>query len=412
MKTTNGIVDALVIGAGPAGVLVSTLLHRLGHRVQVVEQNHFPRFSIGESLLPQCMAFLAQADMLAAVSRQGYQFKNGAAFAKTGEYEAFDFTDKFSDGPGTTFQVPRAPFDQVLAQEAQRQGVLIRFGQRVESISRDQGISQVQVTDKDGNVDTIAARFVLDASGFGRVLPRLLGLEVPSDFPARKSVMTHIEDGIDDPAYDRHKILITVHPQHADVWFWLIPFSNGRCSVGVVGEVEFFKGYHCDDEQLLRQLIGEAGSLATLLRHARFDTPCRSHTGYAANVSRLFGEGFALLGNAGEFLDPVFSSGVTIAMKSATLAAEALDRQLRGEDVDWQAVYADPLKQGVDTFREFVTAWYDGRLQHVIFSRNKNPEIRRMISAVLAGYAWDESNPYVKEPGRLSTLAELCREHP
>jgi len=410
MNSLNGSVDVLIIGAGPSGSLASTLLTRFGYRVLVLEQSRFPRFSIGESLLPQCMAFMDEAGMLDAVESQGYQFKNGAAFSCGEAYDAFDFTDKFSAGPGTTFQVPRADFDWVLADEAQRQGVEIRFGHRVETVERDAGISRVRVYNQEGEGYSVEAGFVLDASGFGRVLPRLLGLEVPSEFPVRKSIMTHIEDGIVDPDYDRNKILITVHPQNRDVWFWLIPFGDGRCSVGVVARVEFYQRYEGSDEQILKQLIAESGWQASLLSNARFDTQVRTHTGYSANVSTLCGDGFALLGNAGEFLDPVFSSGVTIAMKSAVLAAQVLDAQLQGAEVDWQAAYAAPLMKGVDTFREFVTAWYDGRLQQVIFSRNKNPEVRRMISAILAGYAWDEANPYVREPGRLTTLAELCRD--
>ena len=128
-------------------------------------------------------------------------------------------------------------------------------------------------------------------------------------------------------------------------------------------------------------------------------------------MSALHGPGFALLGNAAEFLDPVFSSGVTIAMQSASLAADAVDRQLRGESVDWQAQFDEPLRYGVETFRAFVKAWYDGSLQDIIFHVQQEPAIRRHICAVLAGYAWDRANPYTgpHTSRRLATLAELCR---
>jgi flavin-dependent dehydrogenase len=124
----------------------------------------------------------------------------------------------------------------------------------------------------------------------------------------------------------------------------------------------------------------------------------------------LFGPGYALLGNAGEFLDPVFSSGITIAMKSASLAAGVLDRQFNGQAVDWQREFAEPLQKGVDTFRTYVTAWYEGGLQDVIFYGQQQPNIKAMICSILAGYVWDESNPYVKNSqSRLNTLVELCR---
>ena len=116
-----------------------------------------------------------------------------------------------------------------------------------------------------------------------------------------------------------------------------------------------------------------------------------------------------MLGNAGEFLDPVFSSGVTIAFKSASMAAAALQRQFAGETVDWQADYGAPLRKGVDTFRAFVESWYAGGFQTILFHENQQPEIKRMISAILAGYAWDLSNPFVKETSRrLAALEAVC----
>ena len=122
-----------------------------------------------------------------------------------------------------------------------------------------------------------------------------------------------------------------------------------------------------------------------------------------------WGRGYALLGNAGEFLDPVFSSGVTIAFKSASLAAAILPRQIACGDVDWQRGFAVPLKQGIDTFRAFVESWYRGGFQRIIFHPRQPADIRRMIAAVLAGYAWDRSNPYVREPQRrLAALEALC----
>jgi flavin-dependent dehydrogenase len=123
----------------------------------------------------------------------------------------------------------------------------------------------------------------------------------------------------------------------------------------------------------------------------------------------MHGPGFALLGNAAEFLDPVFSSGVTIAMRSASMATKVLDRQLRGETVDWSSEFEEPLRRGVDTFRAYVRAWYDGRFQDIMFAKTQPPEIRRMICAILAGYAWDVENPFVAEPERrLDMVAQLC----
>lgn len=407
MKTEQ--VDVLIVGAGPAGSVAAGLLRKRGIEVLVIEKETFPRFSIGESLLPQSMEYIEEAGMLQAVVEAGFQYKNGAAFSRGGRHTDFDFRDKFSPGWGTTYQVQRAHFDDVLIREAAKQGAEVRFRHVVEAVDVSGAQPLVTVRDPDGNAYAVQPKFLLDASGFGRILPRLLKLESPSNFPVRSAIFTHVEDHIPVGSFDRNKILISVHPEHVDVWYWTIPFSNGRCSQGVVAEKSFLDRYPGDEMAKLKQLVSEEPHLASVLKDANWDTPARQIVGYSANVSSLWGNGFALLGNAGEFLDPVFSSGVTIAFKSASLATACVARQLAGETVDWDADYAKPLKAGVDCFRTFVEAWYEGRFQKVIFHPDATPEIRQMISAILAGYAWDRKNPFVAESKRrLSVLEQLC----
>lgn len=404
METT----EILIIGAGPSGALAAALLRQQARTVLVIERELFPRFSIGESLLPQSMTYLEQAGMLQAVVEQGFQFKNGAAFMRDGQYTEFDFRDKYSPGWGSTYQVQRSVFDQVLANEAKRFGAEIRYRHEVTAVDLDHAHPVVTVQHPDGHSYQVQAQFILDASGFGRILPRLLKLETPSNFPVRGAIFTHIQDGMGSE-FDRNKIRITVHPQHCDVWFWTIPFSAGRCSLGVVAETSFLEQYHGTDQERLQAIVAEDPSLHKLLENALWDTPARHITGYSANVAALAGDGYALLGNAGEFLDPVFSSGVTIAFKSASLACAVLQRQFAGEAVDWQRDYSNPLKRGVDTFRAFVESWYAGGFQTIIFFPDQQPDIRRMISSILAGYAWDLTNPLVKETTRrLAALESLC----
>lgn len=408
------ICKVIIIGAGPSGSIAGAMLQNKGYQVTILERQVFPRFSIGESLLPQCMEFIRQAGMLEAVMNAGFQFKNGASFAYRDQRTEFSFEDKFTPGMGTTFQVQRGRFDKLLADEAVRMGVDIQWQMEVLSADFSADKPRLTVRNQANELLSYEADFVLDASGFGRILPRLLDLESPSGFPVRQALFGHIEDrisgdGINDDPFDRNKIRITVHPEHKDVWFWLIPFSNGRSSVGVVAEPAFYQAWDNNDTAL-QDIIGQEPSLSALLKNAVFDEKINAITGYSANVKSLHGKGYALLGNAGEFLDPVFSSGVTIAMKSASLAADLLDRQFNNEPVDWQNDYAAPLQRGVNTFRVFVDAWYDGRFQDVIFHSKQQPEVKAMISSILAGYAWDENNPYVKNARpRLDTLVELCR---
>jgi flavin-dependent dehydrogenase len=355
------------------------------------------------------MEYLEEAGMLRDVVEAGFQYKNGAAFMRGDTYTDFDFRDKFTPGWGTTYQVQRAHFDHVLAKAAERQGATVRY--RHEVLSVDTTGSQPEATARapGGETYRIRARFLLDASGFGRVLPRLLNLETPSDFPSRGAIFTHVEDRIPLGTFDRNKIRITVHPQHTHVWYWTIPFSDGRCSLGVVAKTEFLEQYQGTDTERLQAIVRETPSLAALLKNAVWSMPARKITGYAANVKSLWGPGFALLGNAGEFLDPVFSSGVTIAFKSASLAAACIARAFAGEPVDWEREYAKPLKAGVDTFRTFVESWYAGGFQDVLFHPTPSVEVRRMICSILAGYAWDTHNPYVAESKRrLGSLEALC----
>ncbi|MCF1431123.1 MAG: NAD(P)/FAD-dependent oxidoreductase [Shewanella sp.] len=406
--------QVVIIGAGPSGSVAAALLKQQGIDALILEKAVFPRFSIGESLLPACMRVMTKAGLVQAVDRAGFQFKNGAAFNRNGKRTAFDFTDKFTLGPGTTYQVQRATFDKLLADETADMGVEIRYQHWLTDIRFEADRAVLSVSCEGGKDYQIAAGFVLDASGFGRVLPRLLELEQPSSLPERKAIFTHIRDSINaavQPEYDRDKILISVHPKNHDVWYWLIPFSNGTSSLGVVGEPDFFDAYTGDNLEMLKAITFEEPGLAKLLAAAEFPNPAGELGGYSVNVNSLWGERFALLGNAGEFLDPVFSSGVTIAMESADLAVSVLVRQLNGQIVDWQQEYAVPLMRGVDTFRAYVEGWYSGILQDVIFFEHPDPGIKQKVCSILAGYAWDSENPYVAQPQRrLKTLAEICRQ--
>jgi len=405
--------DVVIIGAGPSGAIAASILVQKGWRVIVIERETFPRFSIGESLLPQCMAFLEEADMLDAVQSQaealGFQYKNGAAFYRNGEHSNFDFSKKFSAGAGTTFQVKRANFDKVLADRAEEIGADIRYKHEVTAVDFNDNAAIVSVKNEQESLQ-FEAKFILDASGYGRVLPKLLSLELPSTLSDRRAVFCHLEDGIIDERYDRDKILISVHPKMNDVWYWLIPFSDGTVSFGVVGDVKYFD-HSKTDETVLDDFLSQEPYLTNLLKQAKKITPVRSLQGYSSDVTRLYGDRFALLGNAGEFLDPVFSSGVTIAMYSSSLAANLLDKQLSGKDVCWQTQYADNLKAGVDVFKHFVMSWYDTELQNVIFFQKEDNDVKSMICSILAGYAWDQENPYVnKTERRLSALVDICRQ--
>lgn len=395
--------DVTIIGAGPAGVMAAAVLDKAGHSTQIFEASRFPRFVIGESLLPRCMDLLDEVGLLEAVKAQGYMVKNGAVFIRGEQRCTFDFSDQFASGWKYTWQVPRADFDQVLANAARERGIPVHFEHSVVDVHTGASPSVV-VRDATGARTTVTSKFIVDASGYGRVIPRLLGLDLPSTLPARRSVFTHVRGDRRPSGSEEGRIWIVMN--HDDLWTWVIPFSNGTTSVGVVGSPAFLARHGETADQILRSVLAETPTTAERLRDAEFLFEARSIDGYSIGIKQLHGPNYCLVGNTTEFLDPVFSSGVTLALESANRAAKVAARQLAGEEVDWDRDYADYLMGGVDCFRTYVEGWYAGTLPKVFFAPNPAPEVKKMVCSVLSGYVWDRENPFVRD--HANKLAQLA----
>jgi len=396
--------DVVIIGAGPAGSISAALLGDAGFDVAVLERTRFPRFVIGESLLPVCNDILQEAGLFDRVNAQGYQVKTGAVFLRGAERCEYDFSDQFTRGSTWTWQVPRAHFDTVLVDGIRERGVPVFFEHEVADVVTGDAPC-VSVADADGRRTDIACRFIVDASGYGRVLPRLLGLDQASAQSKRRSLFAHFKGETRPTGSDAGRIWIVVHELGA--WLWVIPFSNGLTSFGAVASPEFYHQFPEDPNECLRAVIATDPNASSRLASAEPVFGPVSIEGYSVGVKQLFGDGYCLVGNATEFLDPVFSSGVSLALQSASRASNVLIRQLRGEDVDWQSEYADFMYIGIDTFRTFVNAWYDESLYKVFFAKTFNPELKRMVCSTLAGYVWDLDNPFVRNHGR--KLSQLVR---
>ncbi|WP_336515400.1 NAD(P)/FAD-dependent oxidoreductase [Pollutibacter soli] len=400
-------VDVLVIGAGPSGTVAASIINKAGFSVAVVEKMKFPRFVIGESLLPKCMEALDEAGFLDAVKSKGFQQKFGAKFVKNGKICDYFFADQYTPGWNWTWQVPRAEFDKTLADECEKMGIPVSYETTVTGIrffDDESSVTTVQYTD--GSTAEITARFIVDGSGYGRVIPRLFNLDRPSTLPPRKALFAHTVDKKRSMSDEPNRITIVTHKP--GVWVWVIPFSTGITSLGFVGTPDFFKTFDGNDEQVYRALIESEPYLAERFRDVELVFSPRVLESWSSTTDKFYGNGFVLTGNVTEFLDPIFSSGVTLATISSQNAAHLVIKKLKGENVNWEKEYMEPVMQGVNTFRSYVTSWYDGTLDTIFFAEKQVPEIKNMICSVLAGYVWDTTNPYVKN--HIQALQVLARK--
>ena len=388
-------IDVLIIGAGPAGSVAASMIHQAGFSVRVVEAKRFPRFVIGESLLPRCMEVLEDANLLDAVKLKNFQQKFGAKFMKEDKVSDFNFSEQFSAGWTWTWQVPRADFDHTLITEVRRWGVQVDFETTVTAIEfYEDESSLTTVQRKDGSDEKIEARFIVDASGYGRVIPRLFQLDKPSSLDPRKAIFAHVNDIHRNDLDEPNRIIAVVYAP--GVWSWIIPFSNGVTSLGFVGSLEFFSQLEGDNESQFRSFIKGNNYLKKRFDGVSLVFEPRTLEAWSATTDKFYGKGFVLTGNVTEFLDPIFSSGVMFATVSSHQASRLVIKKLRNELVDWDKDYTHFIQQGVDTFRTYVMAWYDGTLEKIFFSDNQDPMIKKQICSVLAGYVWDQENPYVR----------------
>jgi len=406
--------DILVIGAGPAGTIAASMAHQAGKKVIVVEKTTFPRFVIGESLLPTSMHHFEAAGFLNALEDFDFEKKYGALFIRDEEVALFDFSQKFTKGWDWTYQAPRADFDKVMADEVVKMGVPLHYNTEVTSVEFNGTDSVTTIKHGDGKEEKIHAKFLIDASGYGRVLPRFLGLDKPSTFPPKMATFAHMTDTHRyDPRVEhgRPGVQITFYVIEQELWLWVIPFSNGNTSIGIVGDPKYFdQDPNKDPKEIFAKYMALRPEVIERFADQEYIMEPRSITNYAISTLKMHGEGFAIAGNATEFLDPVFSSGVGFATESGYKSALLAVKQLNGEKVDWEEEYEQHMRRGINVFRSYIAGWYNGDLQEIFFAPNENPEIKEKVCAVLAGYVWDTENPFVKKhETALKTLANVIR---
>lgn len=354
--------DVLVVGGGPAGSAAATMLARKGWSVRLYERDRFPREHVGESLLPASMPVLAELGVLPAIEAAGFLPKYGATmvWGRDPDPWSWSFRESSPRYPHA-FQVVRAQFDEILLRNAAREGVDVREGCRVLDAGAESSGATLRIADDGGREHTARARFVVDASGQAGLIGRARGLREPDPFFRNLAVYGYYSGGSRLPKPDANNILIE---SIEDGWLWAIPLHTGLVSTGVVVDsaVGRERISELGAEPFFRERIASGPRTAALLDGATLTGAPTIVRDWSYASSELAGEGFVLAGDAACFVDPLFSSGVHLALSSGVLAAAYVTSALKDPELGRAAaaVYAEQYRQQYQHFREMARLFYAG----------------------------------------------------
>jgi flavin-dependent dehydrogenase len=387
--------DVAVIGGGPAGASAATILARAGWRVVVFERDRFPRFHIGESLLATVNQAFVELGLVEAVRAAGFVEKWGASFepADGGLSRHADFSVAAEVPVPQTFQVRRDRFDELLLRHAARSGAEVREGHRVLDVEFEElaepgaGGATVVYAGEDGARREARVRAVVDASGRWGLLARKLGLRRDEPRLPNIALFAHYS-GVERLAGRRAgDIRIVARPDLG--WFWFIPLSPELMSVGVVlPRPVFDRLARRPHEETLAAAIAETPAAAALMRGARREWPVRVERDFSYGARAYAGRRWLLAGDAGSFLDPVFSTGVAIALESGVEAGKTLAAALAEGDLSARRFRAFDRRQGkrYRAFRRFVLGFYTPHFRDVFFQPAASASLFAAVVAVLAGH--------------------------
>jgi flavin-dependent dehydrogenase len=369
--------------------------------VLVLERGHHPRFHLGESLLPGSVPVLEAIGVLDEV-RDRFMLKRGARFVQgAGGPDArtvrYAFAEAFHLKCDHAFQVPRDEFDQLLFRRAAACGAELREGVEATKVvfEGDRAVG-VEARSEDGARDAFTARVVIDASGREALMARADRAVERVTHLDRTALFTQVRGAWRDDGEREGDIQIGVFGEGAERgWFWLIPFRDGRTSVGAVVSSAWIRARHGlgGPEALFQAAVDEAPAVGVMLQGAERLVPPAATADFSFRVRSLHGPGWVVAGDAGGFIDPLFSTGAHLAMHGGLLAADAIDTALAGGDVNAEHLefWERDLRAGADLFLGAVQHFYGGDLVNYLFAEPQHPFLRRAITSMLSGYVFDDA---------------------